>query len=663
MQVDPCPCKRDAQGKCPCDPNQDIIAGAKSRLSNVLGFAGNTLFAGAQTGTPNPAMGALGGAIAGLSTGGTIGSIFGALDGLITTGQARSDFEQTQEDRNMRYIKDRTFMPEYAADGGLFSDKLQTEDGEVLVLPTLEISKVKATKKHKDMKPTEVTDIVPQGTVVFSNQKTIDLKKYKDVKLSDAVSFYDDNEVYEYGELTVGDVLGDSGKITFAEAAEKAKKYYPTTTEKNLVAEQTNELNLAARAPIIGFLFGVQSGEDINMKKETVPKAAKGWPNYKEMLKQLGLVDEEELEPGMTSFSNIPKNYTNPSPNLNPYNPYETIMDPSQVSVPALDPPILDRLPTLSGGVTSNAENRISLSPKDQTTQGASTTQAVNPAGISSSELSIKELTDYLKGKYGERRGELDTRFKKDQEDIASLIKRKNANNALQLGTQALFSGVQSGYSNPALESTSLIDDQFRDIPASLVDQEAQKLGAGANSTIQALSAAGLSPGDIARYSSGVTENVLNAQGDLRSKNLQLSNANNKGKIAAYRDVIQGNNQKLADSENKLRDFNNKRFADIGGFINNYLTDKNSIADAEYKLNKTGQTDYAQASGSINKAEDQLKILEFANKNNSLPGSEAIMNQINSLTEEEKAKLLEMLTRKQSGRVQPLPRMLNSVKR
>lgn len=725
---DTCPCKRDAQGNCPCDPNQNIISGAKGRLGNILGFAGNALYAGSQTGVPDPLMGTIGGAITGLSTGGGIGALLGALDGLISTGQARQDYELTQEDANNRYIKDRTFLPEYAGKGGMFADKLQTEEGEMLVLPTLEISEVKADKKHKDMKPSEVTDVVPKGTIVFSDQKTIDLKKHKDVKLSEAISFYDDNEKYEYGELTVGDVLGDKGEISYAEAVRKVKKYYPTTTEKSLVAEETNEMNTAARAPIIGFLFGLQSGENMDMKKESVPKAAKGWPNYREMLKQLGLLNEEdEKKPGQTTFNDpsailkntttgIPGNiissdynagknnastpdtypfdieggdYANQlkskaiqlarenswnddqleeylntyiphitgkdftdrtgfepaKPETSAYNPYETIMDPQQVSPPATDnyaPP----------GTILNSPASNQLVDKATTATGAQPTEQ---------DQNIKELTDYLRGKYGERRSELDTRYGKDKQDLASLIKGKKSNNALQLANQALFSGIQSGYSNPALEDTALIDDQFRDTPLSLLDQEAQKLGAGANSTIQALSSAGASPGDIARYASGVTENVLNAQGDLRSKSLALSSANNKGRLAEYRNVIQGNNQKLADQQNKLQDFNNKKIASIGDYLNNYLTGNNSINDTKYTLDKKGESDYYKAANTINKAEDQLKILEIGNKNNQLDSNSNIINQFNSLSEEEKKKILEQLTRSSSVTSQ-LPRMLNPVK-
>ena len=44
--IDPCPCTRDQQGKCPCDPNQDIISGVKQNLNNVLSFAGNAIYGG-----------------------------------------------------------------------------------------------------------------------------------------------------------------------------------------------------------------------------------------------------------------------------------------------------------------------------------------------------------------------------------------------------------------------------------------------------------------------------------------------------------------------------------------------------------------------------------------------------------------------------------------
>lgn len=682
MINDLCPCQRDAQGKCPCDPNIDIISGAKSRIGNTLSFAGNAIYGASQVGEPNPAMGALGGAISGLTTGGGLGALFGALNGLMTTGQARSDYELTEEDRNNRYIKDRTFMPEYAADGGAFSDAIQAEDGEVIVLPTLEISDVKATKKHKDMKASEITDVLPEKSIVFSNKKTINLKKHKDMKLSEALSFYDEHNKYEYDQLTVGDVLGDSGEITFAEAAKKIKKYYPTTEEKSLVAEEANRSNLEARAPIIGFLYSLQSGNSHDMKKQKVPKAEGGWPDYREMLRQLGLLDEEEArKPGQTTFNDpraaisnfsrqsdviepLPRLPINPiasNPSLatkQTYNPYETVMDQAQIVAPTTDNTFAN-----NNGTQLNLDPaRVNpLNPLNQNSTSPLAPTAAAP--ISKEDENMNELIGYLKGKYGQRRGELNTRFATDQENLDSLIKSKNANNALQLGNQVLFSGLQSGYSNPALEDTSLIDDQYRDIPASIIEQQANALAAGSNSTTQALSSAGVSPGDIAKYASGVTENVLNAQGDLRSRNLERSSANNREKIAEFRNTIQGNNQKLADSGNHLTDFFNKRISSIGGFLNDYLTDKNSISDANYTLNKQGQTDFSQASNDINKAEDQLKILETTQENNRLNTKQpSIIDLFNSMSEEEKKKLLDQLSRQsQSTVVNKLPTLLSPV--
>ncbi|MFS8063485.1 MAG: glycine zipper family protein, partial [Luteimonas sp.] len=294
---DNCPCKRDQEGKCPCDPNIPIIEGAKANINNTIGLAGNALLGGSMTGEPNPAMGALGGALSGFSAGGPLGAIIGAIGGFGTAGTARSDYEKTLEDQKNRYIKDRTFLPDSAEEGGMPGTILQTELGEHLVLPSMEISKVNAKEKHKDMKKHEVTDIVPEGTIVFSAKKIFDPKKDADFELTPALSYYNDTDTFDYKAQTVGDILGTK-KMTFAEAIEKVKKYYPTTDEKSLVAEETNKQNLEARKPIVDYLFLKQSGGKPKEIKGELPKASDGWPESRKHLEGVGLLEPQIMEKG-----------------------------------------------------------------------------------------------------------------------------------------------------------------------------------------------------------------------------------------------------------------------------------------------------------------------------------------------------------------------------
>lgn len=657
-----CPCALDANGNCPCDPNIPIIEGAKARTSNILGFAGNALFGSAMTGEPNPGMGALGGAITGLTTGGGIGAVLGALTGFANAGQAREDYERMLDDQKDRYMRDRTFLPDMLAEGGMTGDAIQTEDGETLVLPTLAISKVKAKEKHKDMEDSEVTDIVPQGTIVFSAKKTLDLKKHADHKLAEALAFYDDHDKYDFKGLKVGDILGDDGEISYAEAINRVKKFYPTTKEKNLIAEQTNEMNMAARKPILEYLFRLQSGANTDMNSDPVPKAVDGYPDYQKLLKQLleegNITDPQalrgpEIPPGSNGLLDI--RVGDPSVNSS-FNPFGFAIDPNQVSPLTLDPtapidplnartPInVDQLPRLSLPGQINSTTPAVDPLNGITPYGAS--RAINTNPTSPQEDSFEDLLNKYRAKYGKQRGELDTRFANDKNEINTLIRKKNANNAYQLANQALFTGLQSGYKDLALESTSLIEDQFRDIPAALIDQQVSGIAANSNSLVKALSDAGVGPGEIANYAGKSTAAISDAQGDLRAKQNMASLQNNKQRIAEFRNVIQGNKEKLADSEGHLTDFNNKKIAGIGSFLNSYLDNKDSILDTNYRLTNQNEADYYAAAGAIDKGLGQVDAAELTLKGIGPGGqmnNQSIINYINSLSPEEKKKLLQTL--------------------
>lgn len=748
----PCPCELDANGDCPCDPNKPIIEGGKARLSSMLGAAGATLFAGSTQGDPNPAAGALGGALVGLSTGGGWGALLGAIEGYGAAGQAKSDYEKMQDAQRDRYIKDRTFMPGQYEDGGEVEyDEIQTETGEVLALPSMEISNVKAKEKHKDMDDSEVTDAVAPGTIVFSNKKEIDLKKYADVELSKALSFYDDNDTYSFKGLTVGDVLGKTGKLTFADAVKKVKSYYPTSKQKEHIAEETNKVNLAARQQMIELLFRVQSGlEPAQLESKGPPKAAGGWPDYKDMLKQLGLLDDEDqLKPGQTSYNSIPKNTIVGSNRFNvrdngggrstpesypldveganyqkqliekadqlakeqgwteadkedyisnyapfiagkdytdrtgsepvsarppkKFNPYETTMDPNQVNTPTTDPSAGVPGKTASAGKYSPYgelldPNQVSplatdpYGPKDPqitlpqknningiVVPGANPDNTANSnTNPSSDDTSLDDMIEKFRSKYNAQRKDLKNRYAADQKEIDTLVRKKRANNAFQLAGQTIFTGLQSGYTDPALESTSLIEEQYKDVPAAVIEQQANSLAANSNSVVHALAAAGVSPGEIANYAAKSTEAVSNAQGDLRGKANDMSFQNNRSKIKDYREVIQGNNQKMADANAKLQDFNNKKLASFGEYLNAYLNNKDSINDTEYRLTNKNEADYYDAAGAIDKGEAQLDAAKRAMKINNptapVPKTkEEWLKYINSLSPQERAELLKQL--------------------
>lgn len=613
---DPCPCPRAVDGSCPCDPNIPIINKGQNILAGSVGMAGDAVLASSMMGQGDPMMGALGGGMSGLAKGGLLGGILGAGFGLIQAGQARADYENVLQAQRDQHLLDRTTQPEYMADGGIIklAKKLQTEVGEMIALPDAQISKVKASKKHKDMDRDEITDIVPEGAIVFSEKKTFSPKKYADKKLSEALAYYDEFDQYELGELKVGDILGDSKKMSYADAVAKVKKYYPCTEEKSLVAEQTNELNKKSRVPILQFLYNLQSGNRV--KKETdeveeIEHAEGGYPDYNP--------DELNIEPkqyGMTQyFGNEYTNYTLPSQTSIPQMdemPYALTLDPfapqgTQISLNSNnqfapinnDNQYIVHPENLKRQRENNVVNPIPTIPSQVTSNQPSNTRLLPNNNGTENKNSISAIFNELRSNLDTQRKEMDARYATDKNIHKNLISDKNTNNTLQLASQVLFSGAQSGRQIQPYESVGLINEQYRGIPGAQIDQQAQALAANTNSVTAALAAAGVSPGEIAKYSAQATQNVANAQSGLRS-NALAQNANlNRSRIAEYRNVIQNNNQRSADAQNHLTDFTNRKLSSVGSYINDYFTNKDKIADTEYKINANAATDYEKSKNAI----------------------------------------------------------------
>jgi len=573
MNSNRCPCELDIFGNCPCE--QDIFNGERSRKTalGAIGLAGNTIM-GAGIMEANPVTATVGGAVGGLASGGPLGSVIGALGGLVHANQVASDQDRIDYEKKKR-LRENVFMPEIARNGGIFGDAIQAEEGEQIVIPTGEISDVNATKRHDKMKNNEVTDIVPHGSIIFSDRKEINLDKFKDHELVRPLTYYSDDHNYEFKGITVGDILGKKGKISFAEAAKRIKKYYPTSDEKSSIAEETNILNKEARTPAIDFLFKLQSGAKINKKEVAIPKAEDGWPPKKYIDPVTGNeIDEDAFNAiyGIYSNNNRDPGDFSASPQWDIFNVNRHDLS----SQYAFDDTYPDQ-PQENSNNSVPGKNAVAF---DDAIPG------------SKSNDIIGDKFDSVRKKLFGQKEMLDERAKIDRNKLKNLISGKNINNALQLGNQFIFSGLQSGQVNPAYESTSLIEDQYKGIPQSLVDQELNSIASSANSTINALAASGANPGEISSYASKVTANVLDAQNRLRSNALRIGSDNNKQKIGEFRNVIQRNNEKEAFAENHLRDFNNRRISSVGSFLNQYFTNKDRISDQNYEIGTQIDTQY-----------------------------------------------------------------------
>jgi hypothetical protein len=122
---------------------------------------------------------------------------------------------------------------------------IQTEKDELIVLPTNDVVKVNAKKRHGKMPEDQVTDIVPDGSYVLSQYGQVDIYKEE----ADNMIIETENKPYnlfsqnpEPKVKTLGDMMGKK-KMKPADLARKILAKYKTVDLDDPFTEQTNRAN------------------------------------------------------------------------------------------------------------------------------------------------------------------------------------------------------------------------------------------------------------------------------------------------------------------------------------------------------------------------------------------------------------------------------------
>lgn len=259
-----------------------LLGGIETSLANKPGYA------------PDVAQGISGGALsglgAGLSMGGPMGGLIGLLGGgalgFMQSGQKREDYETALERAKKQRVKDRTVDPFmgvlYAEEGGITPGDVpaeeltpvQTEEGEMMLLPSGVLTATKAKEKHDDMDEDDVTDILPAGTIIFSNSLDNMLpinEELEDTILGYGTAFYsEDGDNTEVEAVQFEEVLDDKKKkMTFAEIATNIKNKFSTVKDhKDVFNNITNVENMQARIP---FLMKLTELQDKVMGTSSIP--------------------------------------------------------------------------------------------------------------------------------------------------------------------------------------------------------------------------------------------------------------------------------------------------------------------------------------------------------------------------------------------------------
>lgn len=142
---------------------------------------------------------------------------------------------------------------EVAEEGGV--SHIQTEKGEMVALENGVITKAKAKKLHKHMDDDEVTDILPEGTLIASRDKKM---RFTKKEAEDFVFGYNPIEYTEEGsnsvpkEITMDSFMGKN-KLTPADYLKRIKSTYKVEDGEpnDAFLELAKEENLESRIPHI----------------------------------------------------------------------------------------------------------------------------------------------------------------------------------------------------------------------------------------------------------------------------------------------------------------------------------------------------------------------------------------------------------------------------
>lgn len=238
--------------------------GLAGTLASGVGALGTSIN---QIERPETGTGILSGALSGAGAGAMLGPLgalggaaIGAAGGFINSKMGQQSFDVQQQQQYDAMMQTNTMRGRdlgyykyggkvYAMGGDVEQTvPIQAEKGEMIFHPSGEITPVKATDKHNSMNYGEVTDMLPQGSFVASNDKSMKIDPYK----AEGYLIGEEPYMYEQGKKTAAPktrTLSDvvTKKMTPAEIFKVLEKKFPTTKANDEFANAANESNMEFR--------------------------------------------------------------------------------------------------------------------------------------------------------------------------------------------------------------------------------------------------------------------------------------------------------------------------------------------------------------------------------------------------------------------------------
>lgn len=208
------------------------------------------------------------------------------LTGMSMFGAAMPLLERINQERNKpkdtdlaNFTSDPSIIPSYQTGGEVEQDTIQTEEGEIVVTPDLTIADVKSKSTHKKLKKGEITDIVPEGSFIFSDKVKVRKKDADRVFAYKQPEYKEQSNEGEVEEFNFKDLFGDDDKLGTAELARRIREKFEVIDDEegNKLTETANMENKISRAPYIESLIELHQMAE---NKNNVGKPTLEIPTY-----------------------------------------------------------------------------------------------------------------------------------------------------------------------------------------------------------------------------------------------------------------------------------------------------------------------------------------------------------------------------------------------
>lgn len=164
--------------------------------------------------------------------------------------------------------------------------EIQAEVGENVLLTDGTIVNVKATKLHKDVDKNFISDILPPGAEVFSNDPKMKLSldtkiggvRIGDMTLGKTVFEYKENEITTGPkDIMLSDIWGKKEELTPAELVNNIKNKFEVRDQKDdFFVQRANQENKEQRLRYLEIVKAFSEFKKPKSKRQTIPQAQYG---------------------------------------------------------------------------------------------------------------------------------------------------------------------------------------------------------------------------------------------------------------------------------------------------------------------------------------------------------------------------------------------------